>query len=431
MTGLPRPVPASLLQYGILAFPLAFAGLPLYIHAPDFYVREAGLSLSAAGLILLLVRSVDALQDPLIGLLADCHDRRRAPIMYISMAVLALAFALLFNPPARGTAAWFAGGLLLASTAFSILSINLNALGSLWGRDTADRTRIAGWREGFGLAGLTIGALLPSLADPRWFAPVLAVLLLGAGLGLHRWLGGHAVAAAVSEARPGRRRRLNAGTRGFLLICLLSMLASAVPAVLFLFFVRDWLQGDSLAGLFLILYFFSGILAMPVWLRLARRFGTAACWLAAMLLGLLAFSAVLLLQPGDLPAFAAICLVSGAALGAELALPPALLSSLIDAHGLRGGTSYCFSLLALLSKAALALAGAAAFLLLDAAGFAPGAANTPDSLQALRLSYALLPCLIKAAAALSLIAWMRNNVDTGVHNARTFHSFSTGRHHGT
>ena len=58
---------AQLFKYAFLALPLAFAGLPIYIHAPDYYTTNLGISLTAIGYILLILRAVDAVQDPIIG----------------------------------------------------------------------------------------------------------------------------------------------------------------------------------------------------------------------------------------------------------------------------------------------------------------------------------------------------------------------------
>ena len=57
----------ALVQYACLAIPLAVAGLPIYLHAPDFYARELLLSLTAIGASLLVLRILDAVQNPLIG----------------------------------------------------------------------------------------------------------------------------------------------------------------------------------------------------------------------------------------------------------------------------------------------------------------------------------------------------------------------------
>ena len=71
----------SLFQYSVLALPLAFAGLPLYIHAPDFYTRDLGMSLGIIGIILLVIRLFDAIQDPIIGYISDKHAGRRFSII--------------------------------------------------------------------------------------------------------------------------------------------------------------------------------------------------------------------------------------------------------------------------------------------------------------------------------------------------------------
>nr|MCH9704551.1 MFS transporter [Pseudomonadota bacterium] len=53
----------ELVAYGMLAMPLAFAGIPLYLHAPDFYATEFGISLASLGFVLLALRCIDAIQD--------------------------------------------------------------------------------------------------------------------------------------------------------------------------------------------------------------------------------------------------------------------------------------------------------------------------------------------------------------------------------
>jgi len=86
-----------LFQYSLLAFPLAFAGLPLYIHAPDFYNRHLGLGLGTIGIILLVVRLFDAVQDPVIGYLSDRHASSRHIIMAVGVCALTVGlFALFF-----------------------------------------------------------------------------------------------------------------------------------------------------------------------------------------------------------------------------------------------------------------------------------------------------------------------------------------------
>ncbi|MGB0844510.1 MAG: MFS transporter, partial [Alphaproteobacteria bacterium] len=125
--------------YSAFALPLGFVGIPLYLYAPDFFAVEYGLSLGLLGGILLLLRFVDALQDPYIGALSDRFTDRRSSVVVWSALIMAASFLLLFLPPIGFLKAfgldeqnagllllWFALFTFLASTGFSVLTINLN-----------------------------------------------------------------------------------------------------------------------------------------------------------------------------------------------------------------------------------------------------------------------------------------------------------------
>ena len=104
----------------------------------------------------------------------------------------------------------------------------------------------------------------------------------------------------------------------------------------------------------------------------------------------------------DFTAFAIVCVLSGLAFGADLALPASLLADVIDDDEGRDGRpdGAYFGLWHLLEKLALALAAGLALPLLQLLGYAPGAVAGAGS--ALPWVYALLPCAIKLAAALML-----------------------------
>ena len=91
---------------------------------------------------------------------------------------------------------------------------------------------------------------------------------------------------------------------------------------------------------------------------------------------------------------------SGLALGADLALPGALLAGITQQAGRNGATqegSY-FGWWSCATKLNLALAAGLALPALAAWGYAPGAQD-PQALRALTWAYCLLPCVLKLAAA--------------------------------
>jgi Na+/melibiose symporter-like transporter len=141
---------------------------------------------------------------------------------------------------------------------------------------------------------------------------------------------------------------------------------------------------------------------MPAWVRIAAHTGKARAWLLAMLLAVAAFISAWFLGPGDVSAFAIVCVLSGLAFGADLALPASLLADVIDDDEGQGGRpdGAYFGLWHLLEKLALALAAGLALPLLQVLGYVPGIVAGAGS--ALSWVYALLPCAIKLAAALML-----------------------------
>ena len=126
---------SSLLNYGLLAIPLAFAGFPLYVLAPDFYVTKYAIKLSTLGIALLALRLFDAIQDPLIGIISDRYRSYTIFIMFFSAIILVLSIYSLFNLSVFSPLVWFILCMSCAVTAYSILTINLNALGALWTKE--------------------------------------------------------------------------------------------------------------------------------------------------------------------------------------------------------------------------------------------------------------------------------------------------------
>lgn len=423
----------SLLQYSLLAWPLAFVGMPLYIHAPDMYATQAGLSLATVGLIIHAVRVFDAIQDPLIGYLSYKFSRYRFHTLAIFMVLLAAGFVMLFNPPETGVVLWFAISLILATSAFSVISINFNSLGSLWCADTHDKMRVSSWREFFGLIGLLCAAALPAIITLNQYSIVMVGLLLFTALLFFYWLrANHETIVRREQSAPGIDWRvlLRHQNRRFFAAYFFSMLASSIPAVLVIFFIRDRLDAEALTGMFLLLYFLSGALSMPLWLSLSKRVDKYRAWLISMVMAIATFIWAYFLGAGDIYYYAAICLLSGAALGAELALPPAILSDMVDQQKQQRQTPFYFAALAFLLKTTFALGSGLAFLLLGVSSFVPAAENSEAALHVLGLTYAVLPCAIKIGAAVILTFELKRQFK-GDQHAFSFHHIFIGGHNGS
>ena len=179
---------------------------------------------------------------------------------------------------------------------------------------------------------------------------------------------------AALPFRQGLRLALaNRPFRRLIAAFFLNGIANGLPATLFILFVQHVLGPEVSAGPLLLLYFVSGMVAVPFWLWLSYRLGKHRTWSLSMLWACAIFAWVPFLGQGDVVAFAVICVLSGASLGADLALPASMQADVIDLDRVRSGrrrTAFFFALWSMAGKLALACAVGIAFPVLDALGFA-------------------------------------------------------------
>lgn len=391
--------------WSLFAALIAMAGLPIYIHAPKFYVDTYGTSLAAMGFTLAALRLIDVVQDPLLGWLAERTRPQRRLTIALTTALMAGAMAALFAvPPPVAPLLWFALSLTVLFSAFSFLTICFYAEGVTKAMTLGPQghIRLAGWREGGSLLGVCLAATAPVALAALTGQPFTAFALIFAAVALLATLAMRAEwQGTPSEPTPNpldlfRPVLADPLSRRLLLIALLNAAPVAVTSTLFLFFVESRLALPGWEGPLLLLFFLAAAASTPVWSALARRHGPRPVLLSAMTLAIASFLWTLTLGPGDLIPFALICAASGAALGADLTLLPAIFAQRLAQTGTPEAAA--FGLWSFVSKLSLALAALTILPALDALGFRPGATNSATALQSLTLIYAGLPCVLKVTA---------------------------------
>jgi len=403
-------------SYALFAALLACAGLPIYIHAPKFYVDEYGVSLTALAAVLFGLRLLDVVQDPLLGRLSERLRNQRGLAVALGCAVIAVAMLGLFAvPPLTAPVLWFGIMLTLVFSAFSFLTICFYAQGVA----KADRMegqghlRLARWRETGALLGVCVASVTPvalgMVVDAPFagFAVGFAVLAVAAAVSMRgEWL-----SVDVPKSTGFGTILRDPLARRLLLIALLNAAPVAVSSTLFLFYVESALEAPGFEGPLLLLFFLSAAGAAPVWGMLAEKYGTQPVLLSAMVLAIFAFGGALFLSAGDQWWFALVCVASGAAMGADLTLLPAVFATRMAQ--IAPSAAEGFGLWSFVSKFTLALAAAVLLPALEGAGYASGA-STPQPQEAvdlLRMLYAGVPCLLKMVAIFML--W-RTKLDEGV-----------------
>lgn len=413
----------SILGYALLAPSIAFAELPLYLYLPKYYHLVFGLNLWAIGAILLVIRSLDAIKDPFLGLAVDALRHRKIPhrhIISFSIIPFIISYYFLFQPlKFIDIAVSLSLALFFVHFFDSLITIAYLSLGAAITDQYHERTRITAYREGIKVIGVILASLLPVFffqggADPQKMVYsfqittfVLAVLMIVGGYLFYQW----SPSSLTTQSSPSTTLSLSEVFKGgmqdkpfrnLIFIYGVNSLASGIAATLFFFFIDHILKGSSYTFVFLLIYFVAALLGMGLWTKLAKIRSKRFSWLVGMVLSIIIYSYAFWLKEGDLIAYGFICLFSGLCLGADVAIPPAIFADVIDhIDPWKKRHSGYFGIWNVTTKLAIAFAAAIPLTLLDYFGFSQNP-NSMFGLKMLSISYALIPCCFKILATIAL-----------------------------
>lgn len=444
----PTPVGPNVLTltcYGLIGLPLAAATLPLYVHIPNFYAVDLGLGLAAVGAIMFAMRIWDVVTDPVVGILSDrigTRFGRRRFWLALGIPVAMIGGWMIFRPPETAGLSYLLVAGLVLHLGWTMVSLPYNAWGAEMTPDYHGRNKITAWREIFVIAGtLVAGGLVAAASNPEGRAEALGMvgIFLAVGLPLAALVlfwkvpeparptpvrdGQNAAGKSDTPHSWRASMRLIAQNKPFRLLIsawILNGIANGLPATLFILFVSDILAEPDRSGLYLLAYFIVAVLGMPFWVWLSRRIGKHRTWCGAMIWACGWFALAPFLGAGDGHLYLALCIGTGLALGADLALPPSIQADVVDQDTAEGGgarTGTFFALWGMATKLALALAVGIAFPALEWAGFeaaTPGIPQTGEGVFMLALLYGAVPIGFKLAAI--ALMW-RFPLDAAEHQA--------------
>jgi GPH family glycoside/pentoside/hexuronide:cation symporter len=424
---------SQLLIFALPGIPLAALTLPLYIVVPTVYSEQYGLSLSVIGFVLLIVRLFDGLTDPVIGWLADRYTGpfgRRRSWFIGSLPFTVVGAWMVFVPPENVTALYLLFWSLFLSLGFTATYLTFSAWGAELSTHYHGRSRISAFREGMIVLGTLLATSAPFIAETfDWNAQDegmgLLALIIAVLLPLFGFLSFYRTPEPKDRSK-NQRLVLKEGLRllkknkpflRLILAFIVNGLANGLPVSLFLYFVSDKLGAEEMRGALLLIYFFCGIVGMPLWIALSRKYSKHRVWCFAMMIACCAFIWAPFLNQGDVALFMIITVITGFCVGADLFLPSSMQADVVDVDTAESGsqrTGLYFALWALATKLALAVAAGIAFPLLDLAGFEASQDQQSDTaLWALGILYAFVPVLLKLIA--TAIMWSypldKNTVD--------------------
>ena len=296
-------------------------GLPIALYIPAFYSQNLGLSLAAVGSLIALSRLTDVFTDPAIGIASDRWNTRfgrRKPWMVFGMPLMLLSLWMLFVPDsAFAVSLWRSvGGEAVTNLylfvwisalylSFTLVDLPYRAWGAELSADYDERSRVTGWREAFGYGGTLMALAIPLIAatfldrpgaDNALLAVALVVLVLLPLLTAPALLWVREVPAVAASKRVnvtwqrGLKIVWSNGPYRRLVISLLFLVASvSMTATLSFFFVSSVMeQPFDRYALFILAYYLSSSLAIPIWFAISRRVGKhktvvlGVAWLVAV-----------------------------------------------------------------------------------------------------------------------------------------------------
>jgi len=269
----------------------AFGTVPGLLLLP-YLTDTLAVSASVAGLLVLLPKAWDVVFNPVAGRISDRTTGRlgaRRPYLIFGGAALAVCFAALFAGPDTGSAIvdalYVAVVFLLCATAFAFFQVPYNALPAELTTSPTARTSLTAWRIAvLAIAILICGAGAPAVRDAigglagyRVMGVAVGVLILIGAIGVFLGTARTRVAppmpsvadwretfAAVRACRPFR-------------ILLTAFVIQAVGIGTLLagvdYLARIALDDKSLQPLLFAAFVAPALLVMPVWQRVAARYG--------------------------------------------------------------------------------------------------------------------------------------------------------------
>ena len=146
-----------LVSYSFVGFILSISALPLYIATPSIYAG-LGQTIFVTGMMLMIIRLVDAFTDPIFGSLIDrTGGHRFLRWLNPSLIILASSVFFLFNPPDSlnefGLVIWLTVFAILVRASMTFYHVPHLALGAELAEDYDQRSTLYAFSTFFGYMG--------------------------------------------------------------------------------------------------------------------------------------------------------------------------------------------------------------------------------------------------------------------------------------
>ncbi len=413
-----------LLAYGGLAVPLAALGLPLAVYIPPFYAGPIGLGVGTVGIIFMVARFWDIFTDPIMGMIVDRYPSKwgkRKHWIAIGVPVLMLAAWFIFFPGGSQSTFYLIFWLFILYLAFTFVGLTQQAWGVDISKSYNDRSKVYGWREIGSIFGMMSVLALPAILENAGsnFTEMIAgmgyffiiVLPITALIGL--------IVIPDNERNEGTSfpsfsdlpliLKDNRPLIRTLLIEFLCSSASSISAVTYIYLAKHVFDLEEISSRILFLYFFAGLLVMPLWMKVSYLIGKSKTLFTSTILCSLTLVSYLFINTNDaLITLVILTVLYGIGYGAPFTLTRALMADIVDADELKSKKKrpgLFYSILTTFSKVGAAIAVGLVYTYLEFNGFKPDQIASEKIKEILLFVFAFIPMILYFCASLFCIGY--------------------------
>jgi GPH family glycoside/pentoside/hexuronide:cation symporter len=406
------PIAYGLGSFGLESAYKVFIGFYIF-----FYVDGLGLAIALAAVINIVFAIWDAVNDPLVGYLSDntrTRWGRRRPWLLAGLPFYVVLLVLTYTVPVafrQGESLfWYALVVfLLFESAFTVMSVNYDALFPELFQGFRERTRASSYYQGFSMVGELVGfALTPIIYAQYGFGPMAVFFAAITGITLLIGILRSSEDPRAQEVAPLNLKDAFGEVlqdRPFWLFAIALTFLTFTTGLYTLatpFWVKYTLGASPQAtSLIFATVFIVAILTVSLWSRLIRSRGVKSAWFGAI--GVLALSAIVLgltqsLLVGVIGAAVAGVGLAGIKICREMIMANLVNKSLASTGYRREGIYY--SLLRFFGKLSKILEALALILLAVLFGYVSGDDPGPNPDNAFRFLISVLPFVFMVIALL-------------------------------
>lgn len=393
-----------------------------------FFTNVAGLSAGLAGLILMIGKIWDAINDPIVGVLSDRTQTRwgrRRPWILLGTIPFGIFFFLQWivpsfsaDPSANqwGLFWYYVAISVLFNMAYTAVNLPYTALTPELTQDYNERTNLTSFRFAFSIGGSILSlvvaqvifALIPDRGSQYLILAVICAALSVLSLLWCVWgVRERYQVNPTEEHLPYLEQlRIVLRNRPFLYVIgiyLFSWLAVQVTATIIPFFVVNWMGlRDQVITQVAMAVQVTALIMLFVWSAVSERVGKKAVYFMGMILWVIAQAGLFFLQPGQIGLMYTLAVIAGFGVSTAYLIPWSMMPDVIELDELRTGQrreGLFYAFMVLLQKIGLA---AGLFLVgqaLEWAGFNETVSGQPvptqpdSALLAIRIAIGPIPTL--------------------------------------